>query len=80
VGTPSAATVTLPSGAVVTGNLVHLDAFSVSVVDSDGWYHSWPVSKVKLTVKDPLEKHHELIHQYSNVDLHNVFAYLETLK
>jgi cytochrome c oxidase cbb3-type subunit 3 len=80
VGTSSAATVTLPSGTVVTGNLMHLDAFSVSVVDSDGWYHSWPVSKVKLTVKDPLEKHHELIHQYSNVDLHNVFAYLETLK
>jgi cytochrome c oxidase cbb3-type subunit 3 len=80
VGTSSAATVTLPSGTVVTGNLVHLDAFSVSVVDSDGWYHSWPVSKVKVTVRDPLEKHHELIHQYSNADLHNVFAYLETLK
>ena len=78
-GTSSMATVTLPSGTVVTGNLVHLDAFSVSMVGADGWYRSWPLSKVKVSVKDPLAKHRELINQYSNADLHNVFAYLESL-
>src|ERR1700677_1571852 len=80
VGVPFVTTITLPPGTVVTGHLVHLDAFSVSVVGSDGWYRSWPVSKVKVNVKDPLAKHHELIDQYSNADLHNVFAYLESLK
>jgi hypothetical protein len=35
---------------------------------------------VKVSVKDPLAKHHELITQYSNADLHNVFAYLESLQ
>ena len=80
VGAPSIATITLPSGVVVTGKMVHLDAFYVSVVGPDGWYQSWPVSKVKVSVKDPLAKHHELIDQYSNADLHNVFAYLESLK
>jgi cytochrome c oxidase cbb3-type subunit III len=79
-GTPSVATVTLPSGTVLTGNLVHLDPFSVSIVSSEGWYHSWPLSTVKVSVKDPLAKHRELINQYSNADLHNVFAYLESLK
>lgn len=80
VGVPPVAAITLPSGAVVKGNLVHLDAFSVSIIGSDGWYRSWPAGKVKVAIKDPLEKHRALITQYSNADLHNVFAYLESLQ
>jgi cytochrome c oxidase cbb3-type subunit III len=80
VGAATLASITLPSGVVVRGDLVHLDAFSVSITGDDGWYRSWPLSEVKVSVKDPLEKHHELITQYSNADLHNVFAYLESLK
>jgi cytochrome c oxidase cbb3-type subunit 3 len=80
VGAPSVATITLPSGATVVGDLVHLDAFAVSIIGPDGWYRSWPVDKVKAAIKDPLEKHHDLITQYSNADLHNVFAYLESLQ
>jgi cytochrome c oxidase cbb3-type subunit 3 len=83
-GAPSLATVTLPSGNIIKGTLVHLDTFSVSLIGPDGWYRSFdltaPLSKVKVSVKDPLAKHHELITQYSNADLHNVFAYLETLQ
>jgi cytochrome c oxidase cbb3-type subunit III len=79
-GIPPLATITLPSGEVIKGTLVHLDAFSVSVTGQDGWYRSWPISQVKLKVKDPLEKHHQLITQYSNAELHDVFAYLETLQ
>ena len=80
VGAPTPATITLPSGETVRGTLVHLDAFSVSITGSDGWYRSWPISKVKVSVKDPLAKHHALITQYTNDDLHNVFAYLESLQ
>jgi cytochrome c oxidase cbb3-type subunit III len=80
VGAPSVAAITLPSGAVVKGNLSHLDQFSVSIVGPDGWYRSWPVDKVRVAIKDPLEEHHELITHYSNADLHNVFAYLESLQ
>lgn len=80
VPTPSIATITLPSGAVATGTLVHLDVFSVSILGPDGWYRSWPVAKVTVSVNDPLEKHRELLTQYSNADLHNVFAYLESLQ
>jgi len=80
VGAPALATITLPSGEMIKGNLVHRDAFSVSVTGQDGWYRSWPISRVKLKVEDPLEKHHQLITQYSNAELHDVFAYLETLQ
>ena len=65
---------------MVVGNLVHRDTFYVSIIGPDGWYRSWPVDKVKVGIKDPLEKHHELVTQYSNADLHNVFAYLESLQ
>jgi cytochrome c oxidase cbb3-type subunit 3 len=83
-GAASVATVTLPSGETVSGTLVHLDAFSVSMIGPDGWYRSFdlsgPPAKLTVSVKDPLAKHHELITQYTNADLHNVFAYLETLQ
>jgi cytochrome c oxidase cbb3-type subunit III len=80
VGMLPVASITLPSGTVVKGTLKHQDAFSVSIIDAEGWYHSWPADKVKVSVKDPLARHRELITQYSNDDVHNVFAYLETLK
>lgn len=80
VGVGSVATIILPSGAVVTGTINHQDAFTVSIIDADGWYHSWPASDVKVTIKDPLARHRELITRYTNADLHNVFAYLESLQ
>jgi cytochrome c oxidase cbb3-type subunit III len=74
------ASITLSSGAVVEGTLKHQDAFSVSIIEADGWYHSWPINEVKVNIIDPLARHRELITQYSDADLHNVFTYLETLK
>lgn len=79
-GKPSTATVTLASGSTNTGELVHMDAFSVSIRDSEGWQHSWPLSAVKVKVDDPLAAHKELLHKYTEADVHNLFAYLETLK
>ena len=77
---PRTATVTPPSGEKVTGTVLHLDEFTIAVRDSSGWYHSWPRSKVQLEVRDPLAKHRELLSQYTDADVHNLFAYLETLK
>ncbi len=72
-------TVTLPSGKTVTGSLDHLDEFEVALRDSDGWYRSWARDKVQVQVKDPLAAHRELMPKYTDADVHNVFAYLETL-
>jgi len=73
-------TVALPSGKTVEGELLHLDAFTIALKDADGWYHSWPVNSVKFTVHDPISAHRKLLDRYTNADMHNVFAYLETLK
>jgi cytochrome c oxidase cbb3-type subunit 3 len=73
-------TVTLPSGLEMSGELAHLDAFTVALRDAEGWYHSWPIHSVRVAVHDPLTAHRELLEKYSNVDVHNLFAYLETFK
>lgn len=73
-------TVTTASGRQISGRMAHLDEFSVALRDADGWYHSWPRGKVKVDVHDPLQAHHEMLAKYSDQDIHNLFAYLETLK
>jgi cytochrome c oxidase cbb3-type subunit 3 len=74
------ATVTLPSGKQISGKLEFLDEFDVAVRDASGEYHSWPRDGLKVEVHDPLATHDELIRQYTDADVHNIFAYLETLK
>ncbi len=74
------ATVSLASGTKVKGKLIPVDAFYVAVIDDGGWYRSWPVKDVKVEVEDPLSGHLELLGEYKDKDIHNVFSYLETLK
>ncbi len=73
---------TLPSGEVVSGTVDHIDDFNVSLRDSAGEYRSFSrngdVPKVELT--DPLKAHRDLLPKYTDADIHNVTAYLVTLK
>lgn len=78
--TDRTATITLPSGKTIEGMVVHLDEFSISIRDSDGWYHAWNRKDVLISLKDPLTAHRELLSKYTDDDVHNLFAYLETLK
>jgi mono/diheme cytochrome c family protein len=73
-------TVTLPSGQTVSGTLKHVDDFDISLYDSAGEYHSWPRAGVTIAIKDPLTAHRELLAKYSDADMHNLLAYLVTLK
>jgi cytochrome c553 len=76
-------TVTLPSGETVSGVLVRIDDFSVALREDSGVYRSWNYEDVKglrVQVNDPLAAHGKLLRQYSDADMHNVLAYLETLK
>jgi mono/diheme cytochrome c family protein len=77
---PTEVTVALPSGETVSGTLKLIDDFNISMYDSAGMYHSWPRSQVKVEIKDPLAAHRELLAKYSDADMHNILAYLETLK
>ena len=79
-GVPDTATVTLPSGKTFEGTLVLNDGFNVGIQGTDGWYHSWPRSAVKLEVHNPLAAHAALLDKYTDQEMHDVFTYLETLK
>jgi cytochrome c oxidase cbb3-type subunit 3 len=79
-GAQPVATITLPSNQTVTGNVVYQDEFTIAITDASGWYRSWPTNQVKISVADPLAAHIALLPKYTNDDLHNVLAYLQTLK
>jgi mono/diheme cytochrome c family protein len=74
-------TVTLSSGQTVTGKLEYLDDFNVALRDATGDYRSFERGAgVKVDVRDPLAAHEELLKKYTDNDMHNLVAYLETLK
>jgi cytochrome c oxidase cbb3-type subunit 3 len=77
---PTRVTVTLPSGAVVTGGLAYRDEFTIALTDDAGWYRSWPTHQVKFTLTDPLQAHVDQLGKYTEADMHNVYAYLLTLR
>ena len=52
----------------------------MSIQDTGGWYHSWPLASVKLEMKEPLAAHLNLLTKYTDSDMHNMLAYLESLK
>jgi cytochrome c oxidase cbb3-type subunit 3 len=78
---PTLVTVTPSSGPPISGNLDRIDDFSVSLRDSAGEYHSWSrTPELRVDLRDPYAAHNELLDQYTDADIHNLVAYLETLK
>lgn len=77
---PTKVTVHLPDGRTLAGTLDHLDEFAVAMHDSAGWYHSFSRKAVKVDVDDPRAEHLALLPEYTDDQMHNVLAYLETLK
>jgi cytochrome c oxidase cbb3-type subunit 3 len=75
-------TVTPANGPKVEGRLDRIDDFFVSLVLADGTRQSFrrvgDVPKVEIT--DPLGTHRALLEKYTDRDMHNVTAYLVTLK
>ncbi len=77
---PAKATVTDSSGNKVAGGISKEDDFHISLLDTSGGYHVWPKAAVKVEVNDKLAGHRALLAKYSNDDIHNMTAYLVTLK
>ena len=75
------AVVTLPNGQQVEGRLDRIDDFVVVLATTDG-QRSFARSgdAPKVDVRDPLEQHRKLLAVYADRDIHNVTAYLVTLK
>lgn len=73
-------TVTLPSGEKISGMLAYLDEFTVALRDASGTYRSWAIQKVKYSVDSPVDAHVDLFGKYTDTDVHNLMAYLQTLR
>jgi len=75
-------TVTLPSGESFSGLLLRITDFDVTLRDSAGVLRSFTRDgeTPKVEVKDPLQAHVDLLAKWKDSDIHNLTAYLVTLK
>ena len=74
-------TVTVAKQAPVTGVLVRIDDFFVSLREASGEYRAFNRGPgVSVVVNNPLAAHHELLDRYTDADMHNLTAYLARLK
>ncbi len=79
-GAKAKVTVTLPSGETVTGELAYRDEFTIGLRDSAKKYRSWPTAKVKFKIDAPADAHADQLAKYTDDDIHNLMAYLQTLR
>lgn len=79
---PVTVTVTFPSGQRVQGELDHISAFIVALRDSNGAYRSFTrhdsIPTVVVTI--PFQWHIDMLPRWRDADIHNLTAYLVTLK
>jgi len=77
---PPILTVMLATGEIITGAQVVRDEFTITLKDASGTNRTWAAADVKLIVYDPLSAHFEQLGKYTDADMHNVHAYLQTLR
>jgi cytochrome c oxidase cbb3-type subunit 3 len=79
---PTTVTVTLSSGQKVEGNLNRIDDFFVGLTQADGSIRGFErtSNSPKVEIHDPLATHRELLRQYKDTDIHDLTAYMVTLK
>lgn len=79
---PVTATITQPSGASVDGRLIRIDDFLVTIAFADGTVHTFrrEGDVPKVEVHDPMKAHRDMLSVYTDQNMHDVTAYLATLK
>jgi cytochrome c oxidase cbb3-type subunit 3 len=80
---PSTVTVTFANGEKLEGTLIRKDDFIVTLLLADGERRSISLENgeaPKVEIHDPLDAHRELARNLSDNDMHNVTAYLATIK
>jgi cytochrome c oxidase cbb3-type subunit 3 len=73
-------TVKTAAGQTFTGTLAYRDEFTIGLKDASNTYHSWPTRSVTFEIDNPVEAHVTALSKYTDEAVHNVFAYIETLK
>jgi len=79
---PATVKVTLPGGSVVAGRLVAVNDFFVTLVDRSGVRRTIERDNdvPKVEISDPLEAHRQQMLVYTDQIMHDLVAYLVTLK
>jgi cytochrome c oxidase cbb3-type subunit 3 len=79
---PTTVTVTLPGGAKVEGRLGRIDDFTVTLTDADNTPRTFrrDGDQPAVEIHDPMKAHRELLPTYTDDEVHNLTAYLVTLK
>jgi cytochrome c oxidase cbb3-type subunit III len=79
---PVTVTVTPASGARIEGRLVRIDDFTVALIQADGSRRTIVRNgdQPKIEVRDPADAHRQLVPTLADKDMHNMTAYLWTIK
>jgi len=79
---PTTVTVTLTSGQKMEGRLVRVDDFLVTLTDAEGRVRSFPRKgdQPQVVIHEPMQPHLDLLPVYTDKEIHDVTAYLVTLK
>jgi len=80
---PKPVTVTVTqAGKKTEGRLVRIDDFLVTLMDAEGVRRTFTRDgdMPKVELRDPLQPHKDLLKTYADKDIHNVTAYLVTVK
>ena len=75
------ASVRLPNGSAIEGRVTEVSDFRITLVDREGHAHAiGRTPGVQVEMRDPLAAHQEMILTLTNGAMHDVTAYLETLR
>jgi cytochrome c oxidase cbb3-type subunit III len=58
----------------------HVDDFEIALRDTAGWYRAFARDQVRVELHDHLAAHRALLDKITQTEMHNLFAYLQTLK
>jgi hypothetical protein len=74
-------TLTPPSGQAISGTLMQMDDFTVTLRDAAGQVQTITrTPELKVVKNNPLAAHRALLDTITDKNMHDVVAYLETLK
>jgi hypothetical protein len=79
---PTTVTVTMPSGEKTEGVLTRIDDFVVTLTDAGRVEHTFrrDGDTPKVEIHNPLQPHIDMLPAYTDQEIHDLTAYLVTLK
>ena len=79
---PVTVTVTPAAGKAITGRLVRIDDFIVTLTEDNGAQKTFrrDGEVPKVVINDPMKAHKDLLPKYSDADIHNITSYLVTIQ